>query len=76
MCSYWEGNLKTPECSEMIRPTISQKEYASSQYLFHQEYIELILAGTNIEKLQILEKKKPPQNKKYRESYKEVCTQD
>lgn len=56
-CSYWEGNLKTPECSEMTRPTILQKEYASSQYLFHQEYIELILAGTNIEKLQILGKK-------------------
>lgn len=55
-CNYWKGILKTPECSEMVRPTILRKEYASSQYLFHQEYIELILTGTNIGKLQMLKK--------------------
>lgn len=37
----------TPECLKVVRLTILRKEYALSQYLFYQEYIESILAGTN-----------------------------
>lgn len=37
----------TPERSKMVRLTILRKGYASSQYLFHQEYIESMLVGTN-----------------------------
>lgn len=39
--------LTTPECSKMVRLTISRKKYALSQHLFHQKYIESILAGKN-----------------------------